>query len=60
VSIIHGGVAIRDFDMAPAFEQREHHEQIGRAVFNTSGISSHALIRCPGFIGTSTRGDELL
>jgi hypothetical protein len=25
-------VAIRDFDMPPAFERREHHEEIGRAV----------------------------
>jgi hypothetical protein len=32
VSVIHGGVAIRDFDMPPAFERREHHEEIGRAV----------------------------
>ena len=32
VSIIHGGVAIRDFDMAPAFERSKHHEEIGGAV----------------------------
>jgi hypothetical protein len=32
VSIIHGGVAIRDLDVAPAFEWREHHEEIGGAV----------------------------
>ena len=32
MSIIHGGVTIRDFDMPPAFERREHHEEIGRAV----------------------------
>ncbi len=32
VSIIHGGVAIRDFDVAPAFERREHHEEVGGAV----------------------------
>src|SRR5208283_601557 len=31
MSIIHGGVAIRDFDMPPAFERCEHHEEIGRA-----------------------------
>ena len=32
VSIIHGGVAIRDLDVAAAFEWREHHEEIGGAV----------------------------
>src|ERR1700730_14097594 len=32
MSIIHGGVAIRDFDMPPAFERREPHEEIDRAV----------------------------
>src|SRR5208282_4453113 len=31
MSIIHGGVAIGDFDMPPAFERCEHHEEIGRA-----------------------------
>jgi hypothetical protein len=46
VSIIHPGLAIRDFDMAPVFERREHHEEIGRAVFNTSDIPdvSYALV----------------
>ncbi len=29
VSVVHGGVAIRDFDMAPAFERREQHEEVG-------------------------------
>ena len=32
VSIIDGGVAIRDFDMAPAFERCKHHEEVGGAV----------------------------
>ena len=32
VSIVHGGMAIRDLDVAPAFERREHHEQVGGAV----------------------------
>ena len=32
VSVVHGGVAIRDFDMAPAFERRKHHEEVGGAV----------------------------
>ena len=30
--IIDGGVAICHFDMAPAFERREHHEQIRRPI----------------------------
>ena len=29
VSIIYGGVVIRDFDVAPAFERREQHEEVG-------------------------------
>ena len=32
VSIIHGGVAIGDFDAAPAFERGEHHEEVGGLV----------------------------
>ena len=32
VSIVRGGVAIRDFDMAPAFERGKHHEEVGGAV----------------------------
>src|SRR3981081_3545123 len=32
VSIIHGGVAVRDFDMAPALERSKHHEEVGGAV----------------------------
>jgi hypothetical protein len=32
VSVIHGGMAICDLDMAPAFERSKHHEQIGGAV----------------------------
>src|SRR5207237_923355 len=31
-SVIHGGMAICDFDMAPAFERSKHHEEIGGAV----------------------------
>ncbi len=31
VGVIDGGVAIGDFDAAPAFQRREHHEQIGDA-----------------------------
>src|SRR5712692_4256714 len=32
MSIIHGGMAIRNFDMAPAFERSKHHEEVGGAV----------------------------
>ena len=32
VSVFHGGVAIRDFDTAPAFERCKHHEEVGGAV----------------------------
>jgi hypothetical protein len=32
VSIVHGSVTIGDFDMPPAFERREHHEEVGRPV----------------------------
>src|SRR6476646_8682673 len=32
VSVIHGGMAIGDLDMAPAFERSKHHEEISGAV----------------------------
>src|SRR3954452_9250270 len=32
VGIIDGGVAVGDFDLPPAFQRREHHEQIGDAI----------------------------
>ena len=32
VSVVHGGMAIGDLDMAPAFERSKHHEEIGGAV----------------------------
>src|SRR6476646_2256564 len=32
VSVVHGGMAIGDLDMAPAFERRKHHEEVGGAV----------------------------
>jgi hypothetical protein len=32
VSVGHGGMAIRDFDMAPAFERCKHHKEVGGAV----------------------------
>ena len=32
MSVVHGGVTIGHLDAAPAFELREHHEEIGDAV----------------------------
>src|SRR3977135_346862 len=32
VSVVHRGVAIGDFDTAPAFERCKHHEEVGGAV----------------------------
>ena len=32
VSVVHGGMAISDFDVAPAFERCKHHEDVGGAV----------------------------
>jgi hypothetical protein len=32
LSVIHGGMAIGDFDVAPAFERSKHHEEVGGAV----------------------------
>ncbi len=32
MGIIDGGVAVRHLDVAPAFERREQHEQVGGAV----------------------------
>src|SRR5260221_2071642 len=32
VSLVHGGMAIGDFDVAPAFERCKHHEDVGGAV----------------------------
>src|SRR5260370_2350814 len=32
VSVVHGGMAIGDFDVAPAFERCKHHEKVGGAL----------------------------
>ncbi len=32
LGVIDGGVAVGDLDMPPAFQRREHHEQIGDAI----------------------------
>ena len=52
VSVVHGGVAIGDFDMAPAFERREQHEQVGGAVALVLVIERAGR---PGFIGIGSR-----
>ncbi len=46
VSVIHGGVAIGDLDMAPTFERCEHHEQVGGPVALVLVIEAG---RTPGF-----------
>ena len=46
VRIVHGGVAIRDFNMAPAFERGKHHEQVGGTVALVLVIATG---RPPGF-----------
>jgi hypothetical protein len=40
VSVVHGGMAIRDFDMAPAFERCKHHEEVGGAVALATATTS--------------------
>ena len=52
VSIIHGGVAICDFDMAPTFERREQHEQVGGSIALVLAIATG---RDAGFIGIVAR-----
>jgi hypothetical protein len=32
VSVIHGGMPIGDFDVAPTFERCKHHEEVGGTV----------------------------
>ena len=32
MSVLHGGMAICDLDMAPAFERSKHHEEVGGPV----------------------------
>ena len=46
MGVIHGGVAIGHFDMTPAFERREHHEQIGGPIALVFVIETG---RAPGF-----------
>ena len=52
VRIVDGGVAVRHLDVAPAFERREQHEQVGGAVALVLVIDAG---RAPGFIGIGTR-----
>src|SRR5271166_2769852 len=59
MSVIHGGVAVRDLDLAPAFERREHHEEIGGAVARVLIVATR---RAAGFHRDrhARLGDELL
>ena len=52
VSIVHGGMAIGDFVVAPGFERSKHHEEIGGAVALVLVITRAGR---PRFIGISTR-----
>src|SRR6476660_821797 len=52
VSVVHGGVAVGDFDVAPAFERSKHHEEVGGAVALVLVIATGGR---PGFIGIGTR-----
>ena len=52
MGIVDGGVAVRHLDVAPAFERREQHEQVGGAVALVL-VSTRAAR--PGFIGIGTR-----
>ena len=58
-SIVHGGMAIGDFDVAPAFERSKQHEQVGGAVAFVLVIATG---RAPGFHrdGHTGLGDQLL
>ena len=53
MGVIRGGVAIRDFDVTPAFERREHHEQIGGPVALVFVIETGR--GRPAFIGIGER-----
>ena len=48
VRVIDGGVAVGDLDMPPAFQRREHHEQIGDAIAFVFVIVTRWLSRLGG------------
>jgi hypothetical protein len=52
VGIIHGGVAIRDLDAAPALDRGKHHEQVGGAIALVLVIEARWTA---AFIGIGTR-----
>ena len=58
VGIIDGGVAAGDLDMPPAFQRREHHEQIGDAIAFVFVIVARWLSRFGG--GRRARLDDQL
>src|SRR6516164_7990032 len=59
VRVIDGGAAVGDLDVAPSFERREHHEQVGDPVTGVFAIDAR---RPPGLHGDGKAGfgDELL
>ena len=52
MGVIGGGVTVGNFHMAPAFQRREHHEQIGHAIAFVFVIVTR---RCPGFAAIGSR-----
>jgi hypothetical protein len=48
VSVIDCGVAVGDLDVAPDFQRREHHEQIGQAIALVFVIVTHLASGCGG------------
>ena len=56
---VDGGAAVGDLDVAPAFERREHHEQVGCAVARVFVIDAGRAPRLHRN-GRARFGDELL
>jgi hypothetical protein len=55
VGIIDGGVAVRHLDVAPAFERREQHEQVGRAIAFVLIIDTGCVQASSGSVRASRR-----
>ena len=58
MSVIHGGSAIGNLDVAPAFERRNHHEEIGGAIALVLIIDAGRASR--SFIEIGTRVSAML
>ena len=59
VSVVNGRAALGDLDMAPTFERREQHEEIGRAVALVLVVVTRGL-SCSHGLGRARLRDELL